>query len=376
MDVTGEKLKNNNSNKYKDYELIIFEEIYTLNSNLLMKLYNFMKKSENKLIIANGDVRQLSSIDEKLTDLKITELINFMFPNHVYLKISKRFKLDERFNELKALLLEFEGKFNEKDCINYIVNHIFKNQQIKNIEDIDSLNNISYTNTTRNLINDVVHKKIIKKNKKGYYYAGLTLICKSRMKINNNIFNVNQRYKINKVEKDAIFIKINDDIVELSKEIIMKKFTLPYCYTCHSAQGVTIENKYVIFDYDNYYVNLKWLYVAITRCTNLNNVYFYIGNLNKKEQENKEKINNMIINYKEQDKKANREINDKKYIDCEWVLTQMKKQYSSCSYCHNIIEIDSLNDNEKLSIDRIKNEFAHNKNNCVLSCLHCNVSKK
>jgi len=171
-------------------------------------------------------------------------------------------------------------------------------------------------------------------------------------------------------------LEINNDVVELSKDIINNKFCLPYCNTCHSMQGDDIEGKYIIFDYDNHYVNLKWLYVAITRATDLNNVYFYTGNLNKKEQENKEKIKKMIDSYIEQDKKANREINEKKYIDCEWVLAKMIKQNSSCVHCHNVIEIDTDDKDNKLSVDRIQNELPHYKNNCVLSCVHCNVTKK
>ena len=42
-----------------------------------------------------------------------------------------------------------------------------------------------------------------------------------------------------------------------------------------------------IFDWDFYFVVRKWIYTAITRATNLNNVYFYNGN---SEEFNKQKL--------------------------------------------------------------------------------------
>ena len=45
--------------------------------------------------------------------------------------------------------------------------------------------------------------------------------------------------------------------------------------TCHSAQGTSIKCKITIFDYKYKYVSRKWIWTAITRATNLDNVYFY-----------------------------------------------------------------------------------------------------
>ncbi len=87
----------------------------------------------------------------------------------------------------------------------------------------------------------------------------------------------------------------------------------------------------------------------------------------------------MIRQYIYQDKKAGREIEDKRYITYEWILNKIKKQNSKCYMCGNIINIDinnNLNDNEKLTIDRINNDMPHFKINCKISCLTCNLSKK
>jgi len=182
---------------------------------------------------------------------------------------------------------------------------------------------------------------------------------------------MNQEYTIKKVENENIII---EDIC-LTKNIIKKHFTLPYCWTAHSAQGITIPEKYIIYDYRSQHVDLKWLYVSITRCNDLNNVYFYTGQLNDLNNE-KEKINKMILNYKTQDFNADREIIDEKYINYNWLIKQLNKQKSKCYHCDNIIEISTDSLQEKLTVDRINSEKSHYKDNSVLSCMHCNVSLK
>jgi len=93
----------------------------------------------------------------------------------------------------------------------------------------------------------------------------------------------------------------------------------------------------------------------------------------------KQHIKKMIFNYKEQDKKACREIEETKYITYEWIIKKLNKQKSLCIHCNNKIDIDINNklvNTEKLSIDRINDDISHYKTNSVLSCLACNISKK
>ena len=90
-------------------------------------------------------------------------------------------------------------------------------------------------------------------------------------------FNVNSKYMITKVYNNTISIKDthNDKIYTLPTEIIRKKFQFKYCSTCHSFQGSSIEGDMIIHDWKSKRADNKWLWTAITRATNLNNVYFY-----------------------------------------------------------------------------------------------------
>ncbi|MFM7977975.1 MAG: C-terminal helicase domain-containing protein [Candidatus Fonsibacter sp.] len=53
----------------------------------------------------------------------------------------------------------------------------------------------------------------------------------------------------------------------------MANFIHGYFRTCHSLQGSSI----IVFDWDLHYTSRKWIYTAVTRATELNNVYFYNG---------------------------------------------------------------------------------------------------
>ena len=57
--------------------------------------------------------------------------------------------------------------------------------------------------------------------------------------------------------------------------LIKKHFVHNNCRTGHSFQGGSIDEAITIFDHKFTYVNRKWLYTAITRATDLKQVYFY-----------------------------------------------------------------------------------------------------
>jgi hypothetical protein len=49
----------------------------------------------------------------------------------------------------------------------------------------------------------------------------------------------------------------------------------------HASQGCTIKSKYIIFDWKYSYVSIKWFKVALTRATDIDNIYFYDSDENK-----------------------------------------------------------------------------------------------
>ena len=137
----------------------------------------------------------------------------------------------------------------------------------------------------------------------------------------------------------------------MSEYLFNKYFTHPYVKTCHSCQGTTIKDKFIIFDWKYNYVSTKWLYTAISRCSDINNVYFYDGDDNKSF-----KLSVNILSYKDQDKKANRKYKQEDYITLDWVVNQIKQQKYVCAICKDVLN--------GISVDRVSNNKAHVKNNC------------
>ena len=89
--------------------------------------------------------------------------------------------------------------------------------------------------------------------------------------ISNNVKSI-EIMDINTKEKSNI-------LIEFIKEI----FIYSYCGTCHALQGSKKEKPMTIFEWDFKHVTRNWIYTAITRATDLNNVYFYNGNLYRKK---------------------------------------------------------------------------------------------
>ncbi len=64
---------------------------------------------------------------------------------------------------------------------------------------------------------------------------------------------------------------------ELNRDVIKKHFIHSYCRACHSFQGSSIEGEITAYDWKFVFVNRQWIYTAVTRATELKNVFFFAG---------------------------------------------------------------------------------------------------
>lgn len=103
----------------------------------------------------------------------------------------------------------------------------------------------------------------------------------------------------------------------------------------------------------------------------------YKDDINENELCLKREIKNKIQSYKQQDKKNKCYDNDF-FISLYDVYELLISSRLKCYYCKNNTYI--LYNNNKQSnqwtLDRIENDQGHNKNNCVISCLKCNLDRK
>ena len=134
-------------------------------------------------------------------------------------------------------------------------------------------------------------------------------------------------------------------------------------------QGLSVDGEITIFQTDHPRVTVEWLYTAITRTTDLNNIRIFRGNLPKQSDPCFAAIRKRIYSHKDADKKAGRKFNEKSYITEDWILDTLKRTHY-CAECELSLDISNY------SVDRINNALAHTKKNCRIICLPCNLADK
>ena len=271
---------------------------------------------------------------------------------------------------------------------------------ITDLKDVKTLYNITYSNHMADKVNDYIHNQqkytgkyitydVIKRfagqtfTRKRKYYEGINIICKKSIRYGREKkLIVNNIYRIESLSEKKIIII--DDFegtkFEITPSTLLTKFKLPYCRTGHSIQGKTIKDKVTIFEMDSPYINRKWAWTAITRCTDFNNIQIY--KMNSEEIEDLEGkraelfLNIKINGYKRQDRRAGRTINEENYITPEWFVDEVEKG-SECAICKTGLYTKLIDGKiiTNITADRKNNNDAHHKNNCVLSCISCNCRR-
>ena len=98
---------------------------------------------------------------------------------------------------------------------------------------------------------------------------GETLVCKSWFKMKKQLFPVNYAYAVAEVADDTITL---NNTLSVPLQVIKNSFSHNYCKTC---PGSNIDDAITIFDHKFAYANMRWLYTAVTRATDINKVSFY-----------------------------------------------------------------------------------------------------
>jgi hypothetical protein len=206
------------------------------------------------------------------------------------------------------------------------------------------------------------------------------LICRLYRKDDKGKFNVNIRWLITKIEGNMITIqdiKDKEHIRTVSESIIDTHFRYAYCATTHSRQGTSIAGNITIHEWQkSYLVNKEWIWTAMTRCRDFNNVYFC-----KNEKADEEMQTNLIVGYfknkvegyKLQDKKGSREIDEENYIDEHWCLQHF---HGCCAHCSVkfYIEMKAGKLSTNFTAQRLDNALGHSVDNCTPYCKYCKCS--
>ena len=384
------------------YKRIVFDEVLLCDPEMLSRLYRFMLRFPDKQIIATGDIDQLDCINFNFNNVSdqseyMKKCIEFLFPNRIILKVIKRLETEEDRKNVENLKIDL---FNENNNLMDVINKYDFNT-VDNMDNVQTDTNITYFRSKALEINQLKQNKMIipenyieytytnDNNTRKYklkYYKDLIIICRQHHQCKAGRLYVNVKYKITDINNETIILEgITRKTGKMPFDIsILKKVSLPYCFTCHSVQGTTIKDKFTIFHCNTPYVSRKYIWTAITRANKLSNITIF-KHSNKEveaieESKMKQYVKLKIENYKHQDLLAKRSyikypfFHEEHYVDYNWFVEQPDK----CHYCGENFYYNLINGTveSNTSVDRIDNTEAHVINNCLLSCIHCNVSKK
>lgn len=341
-----------------DFNVILFDEIFSYSSSILHYVNEFMKKNTDKLIYATGSPDQLAT-PEKLNDSintkdYISDCVNKLFHNEIVLTIDRRrspedaIKFQQFLNEIKST--------RDKKQFKTIISKYFK---IVDLNDVQTKTNIVFTNDSLELVNSYLSSG-------SDFDIGKIVRCKKGFGKGKNRFRTNFKYCISDYTSDSVVLKniLNKTDYTIKAEELIN-FTAIFARTVHSVQGKTIREKCTIFDCNFKYVTVNWLEVAFGRCAKLDDIQVcFLDKTQKTNLKILRKIRNKINSHKIFDLKKFNQVND---LTIENVF-KLISSASVCSLCNYELSDD-------WSLDRINNSFIHNISNLQVTHEKCNVIK-
>jgi hypothetical protein len=252
------------------YDVIIFDEIYFTDIKGLRKIYKYSLNND-KIILATGDINQLESVEQisnnKNYDEYLNHCINMIFPYYINLQEIKRVKDNEQKEKLKQISYDILHT-------DIPVDDIIKKYKLKTTNKL-CMNNLAFTNKKCESVSNQVRQGLGKPQNE--YEVGEILTCKKHFKNKKYTLHVNYEYKIKGVSANNIILidETTKEEFNLFRKFVDNHFIWSYCTTVHSCQGSSVDGKVIIHEYNHFYSNRKWIYTAVTRTTNINNVYFF-----------------------------------------------------------------------------------------------------
>ena len=381
--VGGEyKYRGDKSKPLSYFKSIVFDETLSLDSTSRGLLDRFVAKIRGldnpPRLFATGDSSQLV-IEHDLNptiDLQkyLDDWSRRLFPTAVVLHEPKRF----------PLALDKKLVLGLKDAIatdRRAVISSFKSIDLEGLLNLPSDTRvISYTNATRNKINEAVHYS---RHTLPYELEGSLVYCGRSKKQGEHTLYTNYTYIIKAVSNTMVSL-VEEGEEEVKFDLLRKSvddwFTYPHASTVHSAQGSTYKGAVVIADVWHPRADNAWLYVALTRATHPRaNVYILRGRTPPPVDLGaiKAQIQRLLI---DDTKKMSNRRRRGAPVSLDWYLECDKKQDGKCALCHHEYELPRVGikaGGETASIDRIVSEKrGHDEGNCQLVCRSCNYSKK
>src|ERR1700722_12414147 len=189
--------------------------------------------------------------------------VNQLFPTQFTYEICKRLKTEEDRHRLKQLK---KAIFSSESPVAVLKRFGFN--IINDFQSITTKQNICYFKFRSEIVNKYVHNHFIERPKGRIhwynnidFWTGMELVCKTHYKDKNCRLFVNYVYKIMKIGLKFFQIKDEQEDIEYSLPLrLLKNFRLPYANTCHSVQGLTINEPITVFECNTPYVDKEFIW--------------------------------------------------------------------------------------------------------------------
>ena len=247
------------------YKYYVVDEISMISAELWRLLCELKRMTGAKFILV-GDYRQLPPVENGGYNY-------FNHPAIMWLCGSRRCELTTMKRYDKKLWNTSEKVYNDNHTPAEMVKRV-------TVEEMSQSHNISYTNRTRQDVNDAVNVLMTRDKKytlleyadesdrypqEARAYVGMPLIARKNGEdtVNNEAFTLTVIDDESMIATSTRGGKVNN--VNVALEEFHKFFLMGYCVTCHKSQGDTIDGKIIIHDWGMMTKELK--YTAITRTT-------------------------------------------------------------------------------------------------------------
>lgn len=366
--------------KLEDYTHILLDELCLLPPSTVSRVVKLLE-NRGLSLLGTGDYDQnsthgLSNLDRE-TFFEKSALWR-LFPNRIYRTENVRLQGENRERDqsiLRELLADFKKGIPVETAIQRL------NGIAKATASLDFNRFICYTNEACAIAEErfIAEPRFLKCNVYDSKKMAVTaLAVKTNLTLqldgydDNVCFVVHEgkrhQYLIRKAIYEPRYVDVKGvRMVGVEQDLYKRSdFVGIHATTGHSAQGSTIAEPFLIIGWDHSYADWRWVWTAITRCTRLEDVHFFTGEIKEQRVAH---IKEKLRQYRATDD-GKGHAND---LTEEWVRKTLNDQRNQCGHCERLMTLDyKPGDLKQWSVDRRDNSRGHLQSNCWITCLSCN----
>ena len=372
-------------------KLIIFDEICMCSIKMIIKIGRFLKEHPNIICLCTGDCNQNKCVSFPYSEIKDhkkyrMDAVLRIFQNVLYLQEVKRqggtpemfpfCKIWQKVQHTSFLTDIFDMTKKPTDTV---LKH-FANNIVYTYDNL-SEQNISYFKFRRQ---QIIRHVMQQKGKTTMFEVDDTIVVVNEFSVGQETkkahirFNKNNFYKILEINKTHV--KIEHTYAETTfvlPIVLIKNFLLKYCGTGHSFQGDTLDGKdgiLTVFDVNTPYVSREWIYTALTRIKDFDDMRIFWHSDESVERleagKLKQYLQLKVANYKRTDLDRFGPTATVTYEQCNAHLLN-QPTCTGCT-CELYFVCDNGEVESNFTLDRIDPSLPHTNDNVRCMCVDCN----